>query len=403
MQSHLIHPSQSYPHPHSHSPSVSAHPPLKRTKVEDDEEILAKKKKNADAQAAFRLRRQTYIKSLEDTVTELKNAVSEMESLVKTANHDVKLQRERAAYLDAKLKQANLNVLTSTDQTSEAQPGSGSHCSCCRFASALDHTPQLSLIPDTSGAPTSLINPTTPTVPTPASTPVHTPQASQNAHQHTDWQNQQRSYASLLVSHHSSQSQPPQPRPHSPQSAYNRLLHPASTNEHRTDSAGGSSYGTIFLDAFTQSTPTTSAFYHPTLDISHHHHHSSSPAALELDTSLLTSPPTPRLTGYAGLHQPTPRAWHGFANEHFKLDEGAAQFYGSMEDQSQAQGKRRRDEEIGTIKLNGLPAKVARCNQAVLEVSKVVEQAKLATAAGGVRSAKPMKLEQKNFGGAGLV
>ncbi|CAH7689877.1 expressed protein [Phakopsora pachyrhizi] len=56
----------------------------------DDDEAVAKKKKNADAQAAFRQRRQTYIRSLEDTVVELKKAVTDMEIIVKTTGHESK-------------------------------------------------------------------------------------------------------------------------------------------------------------------------------------------------------------------------------------------------------------------------------------------------------------------------
>ncbi|KAH9825160.1 hypothetical protein DFH28DRAFT_878657 [Melampsora americana] len=111
--------------PHSASQSPNS---IKRNKSdEDDLEILAKKKKNADAQAAFRLRRQTYIKSLEDTVTELQNAVKEMEVLVKTANLEVKIKCEQVSYLENKIKQ-NQNGMPSSSNPST------SHCNCCRFS-----------------------------------------------------------------------------------------------------------------------------------------------------------------------------------------------------------------------------------------------------------------------------
>jgi len=122
-----LHTNLTHTHP-THSASTSYQNHHRKSSHENDEEAIARKKKNADAQAAFRQRRQTYIKSLEDTVSELKGAVSEMEAIVKTTSNEAKHQRQKADYFQAKLN---------AYESGELQPGAFEclqHCKCCKFA-----------------------------------------------------------------------------------------------------------------------------------------------------------------------------------------------------------------------------------------------------------------------------
>lgn len=116
-------------HNHSaHPSSTSYNNHHRKSSNDNDEEAIARKKKNADAQAAFRQRRQTYIKSLEDTVTELKSAVTEMEIIVKTTSQEVKIQKQHVEHLEFKL---------AAYDSGELKPGafeSNQHCQCCKFA-----------------------------------------------------------------------------------------------------------------------------------------------------------------------------------------------------------------------------------------------------------------------------
>ncbi|MBW0539036.1 hypothetical protein O181_078751, partial [Austropuccinia psidii MF-1] len=104
-----------------------------KNSFQDNDETIAKKKKNATAQAAFRLRRQTYIKSLEDTVTELKAAATEMEIMIKTTSHEIKLQREQINYLENKLQTYENDNLSKKPSNQNIQIDQ--HCKCCKLAS----------------------------------------------------------------------------------------------------------------------------------------------------------------------------------------------------------------------------------------------------------------------------
>ncbi|CCM01974.1 uncharacterized protein FIBRA_04047 [Fibroporia radiculosa] len=89
-------------------PSPSTSPPPK-TGSDDSpsrmSEAALRKKKNADAQAAFRARRANYIATLEETVTNLEAVVIELQDSCRKAKHEIQELRQENARLKQELRQ----------------------------------------------------------------------------------------------------------------------------------------------------------------------------------------------------------------------------------------------------------------------------------------------------------
>ncbi|KAH9467392.1 hypothetical protein Pst134EB_002406 [Puccinia striiformis f. sp. tritici] len=171
---------------HNNTSHPSANNHHRKTSHDNDEETIARKKKNADAQAAFRHRRQTYIKSLEVTVTELKSAVTEMEMIVKTTSQQLKIQNQQVDYLQSKL---------TGYETGELKPGAfehHQHCKCCKFAPP-DSNPRLPTSSNVALKPLSIptgsalaINPAS-DPPTPAGPSTTTPTVTGHENMAREW------------------------------------------------------------------------------------------------------------------------------------------------------------------------------------------------------------------------
>ncbi|KAF8699437.1 hypothetical protein AX14_000963, partial [Amanita brunnescens Koide BX004] len=86
------------------SPSTTnPHPYTAKSKT--DESTALKKKKNADAQAAFRTRRDNYIATLEETVTKLEFMMLELQGSCKDSCRDAGTLRNENAYLRYKYRE----------------------------------------------------------------------------------------------------------------------------------------------------------------------------------------------------------------------------------------------------------------------------------------------------------
>lgn len=401
---------------HNHHPTAQSSNLIQRNKTdEDDLEILAKKKKNADAQAAFRLRRQTYIKSLEDTVTELQNAVKEMEVLVKTANLEVKIKCEQVSYLENKMKQEQTGIPSSSNPST-------SHCNCCRFSTTYNQSTKLvnqthSLALPTQSNPTrqtTSANTSANTAPTNSGSATNTNTSSTianhsilNSAPHTpleaqsnEWStasNSHRPYPSILTS--SSHHQPsPTPSHLLPDSRHptkleaNQLYDRSSSNEHESTQGSHStnSYNPrcdmTFFDAYNLNQTNPPQFYSSSDTVLNPNHHGN-PTSLDLSSNYTRSnPTTPRqlLPTQYPPSSSTSGTCLSHNNKSYPLNFGSVlddhhphSFPYDDEHSQHQQNKRRREDEMKHVhKLNGLPAKVARCEQTVMEVSKVVLQAK---------------------------
>ncbi|EFP81487.2 uncharacterized protein PGTG_07736 [Puccinia graminis f. sp. tritici CRL 75-36-700-3] len=214
-QTHTTHPSSTSSTNHNH------HHHHRKSSNDNDEEAIARKKKNADAQAAFRQRRQTYIKSLEDTVSELKGAVTEMEHIVKTTSQELKNQKQHLEHLQSKL---------SAYETGELKPGAfenNQHCKCCKFAPP-EFNPALPTPTNGTHQVRSISTPTTSTMainsnadcPTPSGPSIVTPTVTGHDNLTRDWPSRQGvppmfpPDSSSRSTHHNSTQNSPHDVPH---------------------------------------------------------------------------------------------------------------------------------------------------------------------------------------------
>lgn len=455
--------------------STTTHPHHQKLNHDHDEDAIARKKKNADAQAAFRQRRQTYIKSLEDTVAELKSAVTEMEVIVKATSQEAKLQRQQAEYYGTRL---------AAYEAGDLKPGtldSSQHCKCCKFA-VQDFTPRLPTPTNSSHHPTKSSFPTPSTsaltinpaaeCPTPSGPSSVTPTLPSQEVVPRDWQSRQ-GVAPVFHTHPNSRSAPHHHTNHDscndpPTSTksldYPRnLLHQSRSNSSlQNPSYPRSSCDLSLFPSFASSEPTPMPNFYPSADGIHGSSaqpsgHGSSPSAVANSLELGSNPGhlqsvmvhsydrTPPLRdpnslgsnysplgsqpfdGHSSDTGPSGYRLHHGINERSVMRSG--DYLPSLEVRPLPQSfsvistvaspttdcpfgvsgsknrspaflnnKRRRDwgddkfspnhdthetddssqslKPGGSGKLNGIPAKVARCEQALLDVSKVVYHAK---------------------------
>ncbi|PLW14033.1 hypothetical protein PCANC_17076 [Puccinia coronata f. sp. avenae] len=282
-QPNALHTTLTHTHP-TDSSSASYQHHHRKSSQENDEEAIARKKKNADAQAAFRQRRQTYIKSLEVTVTELKGAVTEMEFIVKTTSHEAKHQKQRAEYLEFKLKAYESGELKSAELENHQ------HCKCCKFA-----PPDFNLHPSTSTNAAqqqgqSLSTPTTSAItvsptadcPTPSGPAILTSTLAGHDNMNRDWSSRQGAPPMLQTDsnhrstpHHPSGQNSPNRVPHSTTS----LDHPRNILHHQHQSSSSlhnnPSYPrsncdlAMFTPFGAAENPSTSNFYPSSNDANH--------------------------------------------------------------------------------------------------------------------------------------
>lgn len=85
--------------PTSHSKQGSDDPPSRMS------DVALRKKKNADAQAAFRARRANYIATLEETVTSLESVVLQLQDSCREARHESQELRQENARLRHELRE----------------------------------------------------------------------------------------------------------------------------------------------------------------------------------------------------------------------------------------------------------------------------------------------------------